>query len=83
LECLMLGKPVINLDLGEIVIPDPVLNPPPLWQRVSNPGAFVTALNATDTAPAQTRLSDANRTREYMRSYFAPVTSDAIGLFLQ
>lgn len=83
LECLMLGKPVINLDLGEIIIPDPVLDPPPLWQRVADPDAFLAALAATDAVPAETRLSNAQRTRDYMQSYFSPVTPTAIGLFLQ
>lgn len=83
LECLMLGKPVINLDLGEIVIPDPVLDPPPLWQRVTDPNAFLVALEAADAISAETRLCEVYRTREYMRAYFSPVTPDAIDLFLQ
>jgi len=83
LECLMLGKPVINLDLGEIVIPDPVLDPPPLWQRVADPDAFVAALDDTDAVPAEIRLTYMHRTREYMRAYFSPVNPDAIDLFLQ
>lgn len=83
LECLMLGKPVINLDLGEIVIPDPVLNPPPLWQRVADPLAFAAALDAADAVPAETRLSHVRQTREYMRAYFSPVTPAAIDQFLQ
>ncbi len=82
LECLMLGKPVINLDLGEIVIPDPVLDPPPLWQRVADPGDFLAALDAADAAPAEKRLSGAHLTREYMHAYFSPVTPYAIDLFL-
>lgn len=82
LECLMLGKPVINLDLGEIVIPDPVLDPPPFWQRVADPGEFLAAIDAADAAPAEKRLSDAHQTRDYMQAYFSPVTPDAIDLFL-
>lgn len=83
LECLMLGKPVINLDLGEIVIPDPVLDPPPLWERVADPEAFMAALDAADAVSAETRLSDVRQTQEYMRAYLSPVTPDAIDQFLR
>jgi surface carbohydrate biosynthesis protein (TIGR04326 family) len=82
LEALMQGKPVINLDLGEIVAPDPALDPPPLWRRVSTPQGFLTALDSLRTASPQEKLSDRNVTTRYVQSYFRPPTADAIRVFL-
>jgi hypothetical protein len=82
LETLMRGKPVINLDLGEIVTPDPALDPPPLWRRVSTPQGFLAALDSLRTASPQEKLSDRNVTTRYVQSYFRPPTADAIQVFL-
>jgi hypothetical protein len=82
LETLMQGKPVINLDLGEIVAPDPVLDPPPLWQRVSDPQAFIAALDSLRNTKLQKKIFDRNLTMDYVQKYFRPVTLDAVQVFL-
>jgi hypothetical protein len=82
LECLMLGKPVINLDLGEIVVPDPVIDPPPLWQRAANTTEFLAALDSNGATPPEERAARLHHTRVYMQSYFSPVTDVAINTFL-
>jgi hypothetical protein len=82
LETLMRGKPVINLDLGEIVAPDPALDPPPLWRRVSTPQGFLTALDSLRTASPQEKRSAQNATMQYVQSYFRPPTAEAIRVFL-
>ena len=79
----MRGKPVINVDLGEVVVPDPVLGQPPLWRRVASAGDFARALGELQNAPSDKLELDRAETLEFLRAYFRPVTPEAVAAFLK
>lgn len=83
LETMMRGKPVINMDLGEVVVPDPVLGQPPLWRRVASAEDFARLLRELHDAPSGKLERDRAETLEFLRAYFRPVTPEAVAVFLK
>jgi hypothetical protein len=82
LETMMLGKPVINVDLAEVVVPDPVLGQPPLWRRVASAGEFAQALLELQNTASDQLERDRTETLEFLRAYFRPITPEGLKAFL-
>lgn len=83
LEGMLRGKPAINIDLGEIVVPDPALETPPLWRRVASPEEFHAAIKDLDAIPRSRLEEDRRLTVELMQAYFRPATPERLEAFMQ
>lgn len=83
LEALMLGKPVINLDIGEPITPDPVMGELAFHGRVKTPADFPQVVERWQELT--TDALDAMRTeaRHYVENYFNEVTAERVSVFLE
>jgi hypothetical protein len=82
LEAMMRGRPVINIDLGEMIVPDPALGEPPLWRRVSSPSEFVRMLQSLRALAPEALAAECEAATAYLQSYFRPVSPQALERFL-
>jgi hypothetical protein len=82
LEALMAGRPVINLDLGEPLEVDPVLEPPPFHWRARSAQDLADAVREIlalgDEGFAQRR----DAARAFTERYLRPPTPDRLALLL-
>jgi hypothetical protein len=83
LEAMMRGRPVINLDLGEMIVPDPVVGEPPLWRRVSTPPELARALEDLRALAPEALAAERAAAAGYVERYFRPVSRPALERFLQ
>lgn len=82
LEALMAGRPVVNIDLGEPLDVDPVLEPVALHWRAGNAAELVAAVEegaALDDAGFERRRDDARR---FIDRYLRPFTPAGLARLL-
>lgn len=82
LEALMLGKPLIHFDRGDLPSFDPLFEFTAFKWTVSAQQAFLPVLDAIRGLAAEETAGRASSGREYIRAYFHPVSDEAMRLFL-
>jgi hypothetical protein len=81
LETLMCGKPVINIRIGEVVSPDPVLGEVPFRWTVETAEEMSTVLAQIREMSDSEYASRSARAVDYVRNYLSPLDDAALSGF--
>ena len=82
LEALSLGIPVIYLELGELLKPDPLFGYDGLKWAVSDPDNLLATIDFIDNLPNGEFRILQDKAKEYTRRYFYPVTEENLEQFI-
>lgn len=83
MEALMIGKPVIHFDLGTTLSFDPLFECPHLKWTINSTSDLISILKHIDALTATDFQFQYKTAQQYLNTYFAPVTSQAISLLAQ
>lgn len=81
-EALMMGVPVIHLDLGGIINVDPMFECKHLKWTVNKPDDFLGIINRIYDMKDEEYKKEQKLAREYVSKYFAPVDEKTLKVFL-
>lgn len=82
LEALMMGLPVIHVDLNDIVSVDPLFNCKHLKWSVSNPKDLSRVIADIYTMSEEEYGKEYNQAKSYIEKYLRPVTEDRLEAFI-
>lgn len=78
LEALMAGRAVINVDFGEPLEADPVLEPVPLHRRVRSAAELVEAVDAIESLDEADFAARRSASRNFIERYFREVSAQRL-----
>lgn len=82
IEALSLGIPVISMDLGGILNPDPIFDYRGLKWSVSKPEELLPTINCIESLSDEDYKNLQITAREYTQKYFYPVTEENLKQFI-
>ena len=83
MEALMLGLPVIHIDLNEPINGDPLFECDHLRWVVKNPIKLIEVLDDIKNLGDKEFLNQQNKAREYLKDYFIDVSKENLEIFLR
>ena len=83
LEALILGIPVININPGFYLNPDPLFNMRDLKWTANTPEALIGIIRDIDAIPEEEYELKKEKAKDYAKNYINPVTRDNMNVFLK
>lgn len=82
LETLMIGKPIVYIDIREPINPDPVIGSVGFHARIRDAQDFQNCLTKLRDLSQDSYRAMANEALEYVRGYLCPATPESTRIFL-
>jgi hypothetical protein len=82
LESMMRGKPIININIGDYLSPDPVLGNPEFYFVANDAKEFLNYVDEISILSKTEYEYKRNKSIEYVKQYLSPISDDAIQEFL-
>ncbi|MBI4309442.1 MAG: hypothetical protein HY591_03825, partial [Candidatus Omnitrophica bacterium] len=82
MEALMMGKPVVHIDMNSVLNFDPLFECNALKASVRCDGSLRDALKALEAMPDEQFKMEQRQARAYLDAYFFPVTEENISRFI-
>jgi len=83
LESMMRGRPIINIDIGDYISPDPVLGNPEFHYTVKSPKELVECVEEVTDLSSVQYIRKMDKAIAYAKEYFSPITDELIQEFVE